>query len=138
MHGVGAPFSAIGELSEPSVLLADNIDPETRDFASLFTAIDPIDQQVVTALSVERATGPCVSNDGQKLGNIRKMTASYKTQVENEVARALSRLIRNGDISLVEMRWDLDDESSQGAQLSVVYKNLRVADRSARTFTLTT
>lgn len=128
-----------GALTSPSSLLADNIDPDTNDFASLFTGMDVIDAQVLVAVTIVRGSGPAVIEDGIKFTS-RKMTESIKTEVEADVRTALQKLINNGDIEFTEIDFGDDDEnidpSNQVVNTRVEYVNLRARDSTVRSLPL--
>jgi hypothetical protein len=125
-----------GALPNPSPLLADNIDPETNDFASLFKGTNVIDAQVIVAVTFRRGTGTAVLEDGILLTS-RKITISTKREIEADVRIALRRLIKNGDIRLESVDFGDDDEGidpgNQTTNFLVSYVNLRALDRKVRT-----
>lgn len=124
---LGFFIQAPGMLTPPSPVLADNINPSTRDFASLFVGADVIDAQVQLALSTIKGSGISVTEDG--ISNLpSKMTTSYKRELAASARFALRRLIRAGDIQLRDVLFDIDDESTQTTQMRVVYRNLRSVD----------
>jgi len=122
---------APGALGSPSAVLADNIDPHTRDFASLFLGANVIDAQVQLAMTVIRASGASVNDDGIA-PSPRKMTNSYQAELTTDARTALGRLVRQGDITIVGVLFDLDDETNQTTQMRVRYRNLRAADAVVR------
>lgn len=132
VNRIGFFIRAPSALAPPPPLLADNIDPETRDFADLFTGADPIDAAVQLALTTVRGSGASVEGDGIKLSP-DKMTASLENQLESDARLALRRLTRAGDIRIVAVTFDINDESNQTVQLRVAYKNLRAVDSVTRT-----
>ena len=128
---IGFFIRAPGALGAPSPLLADNINPETRDFASLFTGLDPIDAQVQLAVTTVRASGSAVEEDG--IANLPdKMTNSVEDEITSAVKVALGRLIRNGDIEFLGMTFDLVDEGNQTVLPRARYRNLRAVDQATR------
>lgn len=135
---VGYVILAPGQLAAPSPLLADNIDPNSHDLASLFNSIDPIDAQVILALKLERGSGPAIVHDGIKLSDIKKMDDSAQDQIKSRVRQALNRLITNGDILLKGVVFDDDtnartwDPGSQFGQYRVRFVNLRAHDNRVR------
>ena len=50
-------FVAPSALGPPSPLLADNVDPVTRDFRDLFEGADPIDDSVQVAMTSSTISG---------------------------------------------------------------------------------
>jgi hypothetical protein len=124
-----------GALPNPSPLLADNIDPETNDFASLFTGMNVIDAQVIVAVTFIRGTGAAITEDGIKFTS-RKMTTSINKEIEADVRIALGRLIKNGDIRLESVSYGDNDEGidhgNQTANVLISYVNLRALDNKVR------
>lgn len=131
-------FSAIApkRLGVPSPLLADNIDPQTHDFRSLATTIDPIDAQVILALKLVRGSGPSVTEDGSRLRDVRKMTDSAQNEIRAFVREALGRLIANRDIRFEGVEFAPWDPSSQSTNTVVRWVNLRAQDKLIREATL--
>jgi hypothetical protein len=124
-----------GALPNPSPLLADNIDPETNDFASLFNGMNVIDAQVIVAVTYVRGTGAAIQEDGI-LFTSRKITASTPREIEADVRIALGRLIRNADIRLVSVDFGDDNEGidpgNQVVNMLIKYVNLRALDQQVR------
>ena len=129
---VGSAISTPAGLGPPSPLLADNIDPQTGDFASLFVGIDPIDAQVINAVKIVRGSGASVTEDGMRLVDIRKIKDDTEDDIRNEVRRALSRLIQNQDIRFSGTKFDYIEKGSQFIQIRVQWVNLRSFDRTPR------
>lgn len=133
---IGFFIRSPGALGPPSPLLADNIDPETNDFASLFTGMNVIDAQVVVAVTYIRESGAAIMEDGIKFTS-RKIDKSTKREVTADVKIALGRLIRNGDIRFVGVDFGEADEgidpSSQSVNILIKYVNLRALDDQVRT-----
>lgn len=132
---IGFFIQSPGALGSPSPLLADNIDPETNDFASLFTGMNVIDSQVIVAVTYVRGTGAAITEDGIKFTS-RKIDASTKREVTADVKTALGRLIRNGDVKFNGVDFGEDDEgidpSNQTVNILIKYVNLRALDNKIR------
>ena len=118
-------MSSIGGLPAPSPLLADYLDPTSNDFVSLFTSLDPIDLQVVLALKLVRGSGAAVTEDGNNLMDIRKISSTILSEISSEVNIALARLIRNGDIRYRGLKNETVDAGNQYVQWTVEWNNLR-------------
>lgn len=129
---VGYVVLAPSQLGAPSPLLADNIDPETHDFVSLFTSVHPIDAQVILAMKLERGSGAAVMQDGIRLRDITKMDDGAKNQIRSRIVQALSRLTKAGDIILKSVTFDVWDKSTQSGGPTVKYVNLRAYDNRIR------
>ena len=133
---VGSPVSTPAALGPPSPLLADNIDPSTGDFASLFVGIDPIDAQVINAVKIVRGSGASVTEDGMRLADIRKIKDDTQDDIKGQVRRALSRLIQNQDIRFLGTSFDYLEKGSQFIQIRVQWVNLRSFDRTPKENTI--
>lgn len=124
-----------GSLGPPSSLLADNIDPDTNDFKSLFTGMDVIDSQVIVAVTYSRASGSAIKEDGIRI-TAKKIDESIRRQITSDVKTALSRLIRNGDIIFKGVDFgDGDsgiDRGNQAVNCLVKYVNARAMDSVTR------
>lgn len=129
---LGFFIKAPGELGPPSPLTADNIDPTTRDFASLTEGADVIDAQVQLAMTTVRNSGPSVENDGIRITST-KMDAGLQRRMESDVRLALRRLVRQRDIRITSVVFDEVDEANQFAQIRVRYQNLRAISQRSRT-----
>ena len=120
-------------LGNPSPILADNIDPETRDFASLAKGADPIDAQVQLAVTTQRSSGAAVIEDGVAV-TPTKMDRSVENQIAADYRQALQRLVRRGDIRITQISFDRNEPENQTVQVRIAYVNLRAADGQVRTF----
>jgi len=132
LAGVPGASAVLGMLIGPSneseaddsPLLADNVDPHTRDFADLFVGMDPVDSQVLVALTTIRGSGAAVVEDGVTEPP-RKMTASLANELESDAKNALRRLVGGGDVEVVSVKLEEVSETNQYAQRRVQYRNLR-------------
>lgn len=135
-------FVAPSALGPPSPLLADNIDPATKDLRDLFEGADPIDDQVQVTVMTTRGSGGSVLATGLRL-NRRKMTDDLQDSLEGDVRLALKPLIVNRDINFKRISFGTDptqtgkptgevDEANQTAQLNIEYRNLRAFDPKVR------
>ena len=142
----GSTLSSLGffvppsQLGPPSPLLADNIDPKTKDFRDLFVGADPVDDQVQVAVTTNLGSGSAVLDTGIRLTR-RKMTSDIQDILEADVRQALKRLITNRDISFSSITFGVDsqgnptgqvDQANQTAQINIEFKNLRALDPVAR------
>lgn len=140
--GFFVPPSALGP---PSPLLADNIDPRTKDFRDLFEGANPIDDQVQVAVMTTRGSGGSVLQTGMRL-NSRKMLSDLQDSLESDVRRALNLLVVNRDINFKRISFGVDDgtgrptgtvdEANQTAQINIEYRNLRALDVKVRALSL--
>jgi len=124
-----------GSLAAPSPLLADDIDPYTHDFASITTGVDPIDAQVLTALTTLRDSGASVDGIGIRITDT-KILADIVLTLTSAVKQALSTLIANRDIQLVKVDFGDDaegvDPENQAVNFAVKWVNLRALDQAVR------
>lgn len=140
-------FSPPGQVGVASPLLADNIDPATKDFADLFVGLDPVDAAVQVAITTTRGSGACVFNVGLRVTN-SKLTSDFKRITEADVRLALSDLVNRRDIDIVGLSFGAADsntgkvtgdvfEADASAQVNVNYINLRAYDGRIRSMPLT-
>jgi hypothetical protein len=113
--------------SAPPAILADAIDPETGEYLSISRGCDPIDQQVLIAMTAERGSGSALENDGQKFGGIRKITETTEALIDGEARRALARLVDARDIRVRRVYANAQPDNDWG-EVSVDYENLRAPD----------
>lgn len=134
-------FVAPSALGPPSPLLADNIDPVTRDFRDLFEGADPIDDSVQVAVMTTLGSGGSVLQTGIRL-NRRKMLPDLQDTLEGDVRQALKLLVTNRDINFKRITFGEPDangepsgevdEANQTAQINIEYRNLRAFDLKVR------
>ena len=124
-------FTVPGTLRQSSPLLADNIDPLTRDFASLTKGLDPVDAQVQVALGCVRDSGPSIQGVGLPPPP-RKITEGSEEVMRSQVQTALRTLVRNGDIRLKTIVVNIQ-AGAQQVDGYVEYQNLRALDGTTRT-----
>lgn len=119
------------EPTEPPGILADAIDPETGEYLSISRGIDPVDEQVLVALTLRRRSGAAVMDDGHEFDQIRKVDDSARTVIDAETRRALSRLAGNGDIKLRKV-YAVAEPGNDWGEVSVEYENTRVQSNRRR------
>jgi hypothetical protein len=105
-------------------MLADNINPRTGDFKSLFIGMDPIESQVLDALRIQRNSGPSVIGFGNELHKLDKIVSGDEPQITAMVRSALEHLIRNRDINLLGVDV-VQDPENQFSSITVRWVNLR-------------
>ncbi len=133
--------TAPSQLGPPSPLLADNIDPKTKDFRDLFVGSDPIDDQVQVVATTRRGSGGSVLDIGLRLSR-NKLVSDIQDQVEGDMRQAFAMLIRNRDINFKRVSFGgpgpngeptgETDESEQELQVNIEYRNLRALDPKVR------
>jgi len=141
MSGVAGYFYIPpGQLGDPSPLLADNIDPQTRDFADLFIGADPVDAAVQVAIMTTRNSGPCVQTVGVTRTRT-KLTEDFQAVTEADYRQALSPLVTRRDVTIAGITFAPDesgtvDPADASAQINVKYVNLRALDQRVRSVQL--
>lgn len=138
-------FSPPGRIGPPSPLLADNIDPVTKDFRDLFVGADPVDAAVQVAVTTTRGSGPCVRNVGLRLTS-NKLGETFQGATEQNIRLALQDLVVRQDIQIVSITFGVPnmqgiapgtvDEADASAQANLSYINLRAYDNRVRTLNL--
>jgi hypothetical protein len=113
----------------PVGILADAVDPGTREYLSIERGFDPTDAAVLAALSTERGSGSAVMNCGQKYRQASHITPQLQSFFQQETEFALQHLIDSRQIRLDEV---LLETEGTAAELHVHYFNLaRQQDRKA-------
>ncbi len=125
LTALGGALPAVGVQAAPPVILADYIDPDTRDFASMMYTLDPIDAQVIIAITTKRGSGAAVIDVGHYLHKIKKILESIQVDITAGIKLALKRLVTNGDISLLPIDFLNVDPGNQQVEFLVKWKNLR-------------
>ena len=121
---MGAALSGTSARPKPPTILADYLDPETGDFASMIRTLDPVDAQVLIALSVKRGSGAAVTADGNELYKIKKILPSCARDVEAAVRNSLSRLVSNRDIDPPTVSVEVN-KGSQSVEALISWYNRR-------------
>jgi hypothetical protein len=116
---------------QPPGILADAIDPYTGEYLSILKGMDPIDAQVLDALTIKRGSGAAVRNDGQRFADIKKVDDAAATLIDGETRRALSRLVENQDIRVARVD-PVADQNNDYADVVVQFKNLRARPKDLR------
>lgn len=106
----------------------------TFDILSLTVGLHPIDEQVLTAMTLVKNSGAAALNDGAEFNTVRKLTSTAGSLLVSIGTNALKRLIDAGDIDLISMKPEVDGDA---AQLTTTFRNLRASD-SQRARTLKT
>ena len=88
----------------PPAILADWIDPQTGDFASLLQSLDPIDAAVAFAFEVERDSGAAVQGVGHRFRSIRYVGPETPDLVASVAREAVSALVDEGLVDLEATR----------------------------------
>lgn len=121
--------------AKPPGILADPIDPKTGEYLSIVKGFDPIDAQVLLALTVKRASGAAVLEDGQSYSEIKKIDDSATSLIESKTRTTLGRLTDRRDIAIDALE-PLADPASQSGSVAFRYRNLRSRGPQARKLTV--
>jgi len=111
--------------------LADAVDPETGEYLSISRGIDPIDSQVLTALTLLRGSGAATMDDGQEFTRIPKVDDTTAALVDAEARRALARLVANGDIAVRKI-YSNTSPDADWAEVAVDFENRRAVKSPRR------
>lgn len=125
LTSLGGALPTVGVQARPPVILADYINPDTRDFASMLSTLDQIDAQVIIAITTKRGSGAAVMDVGHRLHLIKKIRDSIKTDIAAEIKLALKRLVTNGDITMLPIEFVAVDPGNQQVDFIIKWKNKR-------------
>lgn len=118
--GVSPTLPAITE----NPITADYIDPATGEYASMVQGLNPIDAQVILAMTTIRGSGAAVKDQGQRLSDIDKIRKTVEREIQSEVRLALKQLIQQHDIRLGTFAFD-KQPSNDYVGVVIEYTNLR-------------
>jgi len=120
----------------PPVILADKIDPQTGEFASLVDGRTVAEGLVQHLLTVQRRTGASVRGFGHRLREIRHVDEHAAELVESYVREALQPGVDSGTIRLnrVEAEEDAEDPTQVNATIEYLDLSAPVRDQD-RSFT---
>lgn len=110
--------------SLPPGILCPARDPKTKEYLSISRGMDPIDDQVITAMTVRRASGVAVLDDGNEFSTIESVTEAAPQLIDSVARRALARLVTNGDIAIRTCEGVADPDDDFG-ELHLRFANLR-------------
>jgi hypothetical protein len=132
-YAIGGPeYVGLEPFRPPALFLADAIDPETGEFRSILSGVDPVEAWLIEQLRIRRGSGSAVRDVGNRLHEIRFVTPSTPYQIELELkscwALALdSRWIELKSVDIIE------DEDTEN--IVIVFDNL-VSGRDGQRITL--
>jgi len=116
----------------PPGILAAAIDPVTHEYQSISRGMDPIDSQVIVALTRVKGSGAAVTNDGQTFRDVKYTDETAQALIDSLTRTALKRLTDRGDIAIVKIATSADPATDYGWTF-VQYRNLRTKGPQART-----
>jgi hypothetical protein len=121
----------------PPAILADKIDPVTRDFASVTEGYGIADGLALFLLGVQRGTGSAVRSFGQRFGEITHVDTEAPNSYEAFAREALEPGIRSGTLRFNRVSVTADPNDPTQLNPEVAYVDLlaptRERDRN-RTF----
>jgi len=123
-----AGFAA--QLPAPAIL-ADEIDPETGDFASLTRSRAIADGMVLYLTKVERGSGAGVLNRGHRLREVRHVDEQAPELIESHVREALSPAVESGTIRFESIGYEVDDRDGTQTNGEVRFKDLLAPRKDA-------
>ena len=115
----------------PPAILADLIDPETGDFASLEESAEIADGLVLYLLRVERGSGAAVRSFGQRFRAITHIEGSTPAELEQEIRRALKPGTDSGTLRFERVSATVDESDPTQMNLDVAYVDLLAPSRDA-------
>lgn len=107
---VGEPITVpLPKKRSPAVFLADAIDPETGDYRSILTGVDPVEGAALEALRVKRGSGSAVLDDGNKFHEITKIDEKLEGLLRSEIEYAWRHLIASRALRLEKVDIEQED-----------------------------
>jgi hypothetical protein len=113
----------------PAIFLGDAIDPETGDYRSILTGVDPVEAAALEALLVRRGSGSAVLGEGNKLHEIEFIDEKLPGLLKSEVEFAWRHLIETRALRLEKI--EIESENV-GVYVEITMRNL--AQEKSRTF----
>jgi hypothetical protein len=110
--------------AKPPVLMADNIDIETGDFASIFWGPHPIEAAIRDAFRFWRGTGAAVQDVGQAFAEIKKKTSTAERDIRDEALRILKPFVDRAEIEILTLTVDTELAEDLGA-VAIEWLNLQ-------------
>lgn len=96
----------------PPAILADRIDPQTGDYASLTKTWGVVDGAVIQTARTKRNTGAAARNHGHEYQKIRYVQPSTALELEAAGRAALAHLVREGVLQVTRVRTVVADGES--------------------------
>ena len=109
---------------KPPAILADLIDPETRDYASLTQSQGIADGMVIHALSVHRGTGAAVLDTGHRLRELRQVDERSPVTTESVLREAMQHAKDSGAAEFRRIEAEVDSGDPTQVNSAVVFKDL--------------
>ena len=126
----------LAESQDPVPILADMIDPDTGDFASIEDSATIADGLVVTLLRTTRGSGASVLEFGQRFREVRHMTADAPVLAESLAREALQPAIDAGVLEFRQLEATPNDRDATQLDTDLKYLDL-LSPRQDATLRLT-
>lgn len=114
----------------PPPILADRIDPKTRDVMSLLEGDDPTDAALQWQATVRQGSGAALGDNGNRLHTITKGTEDAPTRIADEGRRIAAKFVQRGDVRDVVAEGDVIGGSTATAALQLTYTNTHTTTKS--------
>jgi hypothetical protein len=114
--------------ARPPVIMADDIDPQTRELRSLFRGAHPVDAALQANFTARRNAGPALSTVGHDFLLNKKNVEGTTQALKNECKRLTQRHVDANNIEVEEVFTDADTYPDMGVVV-VKYRNLRTGQR---------
>jgi hypothetical protein len=115
----------------PPAILADLIDPETGDFASLTRSAGIADGMVQFLTTVQRGTGACVRSFGQRFREVTHNDERASETLESFVIEAVKPAVESGTVRFERITSDPDNEDPNQVNNVVEYIDLLAEQKNA-------
>ena len=113
--------------ADPPALLADYIDPDTGELASMTTAPHAVDAALADAFLIRKGTGASVMSFGHQFDKIKKKTERTERELKDEADQVLKPFVERGDVKVVSQT--VDDQAFDQSGMLIEYYNRQTAKK---------
>lgn len=119
-------FTLIGHAvqTDPVPILADSIDPKTREYLSIEDSASIADGMVVTLLGTERDSGAAVQGFGHRFRELRNVTGETGLLAESMAREALAPAVSAGVVELRSVTAAANEQDGTQVDADVDYLDL--------------
>jgi hypothetical protein len=121
----------VGALPLPPILLAERIDPETRELVSVNLGEDPIDAALQWQFTVRQGSGSAIGTNGHRMHTIKKATPQAPVQLADEARRVVQKFVQRGQLEKVSIQSAIVGGSTATGAVQIAARNV-LADRAAK------
>jgi hypothetical protein len=121
--GTWSPTSDTLAHELPPALLADDLDPETGEIRTLFSAPHPADAAMEWNFRVKKSSGAAVRSAGHRFDRVENKGASEETELKHEANLVLQPFIAGRHIKVELMRVDTEGVGFDGSAMLIKYCN---------------